>query len=200
MRSALVVASPGPLASTIVARLREHGCAVEHVAVLRPRAALDEAVAAARGRLDGLDLLVIATAPPAAGTIAATPDDAFCDAVEVGMSLPFRVARDRWADLRASGGSVVIVTADSAQRGDHGRAAVSVAAAGAVAVCELLAAEGAEVGVRANALCAAADDGAATAVAAAILWLGGAEATAVSGAVIRIDGAASSALRADTRG
>ncbi len=144
-------------------------------------------------------LLIVATTPPARGRVTETDDVTFVETFERVASRSFRVARDLWPSLRATGGSIVIVTSVSGLRGDHAVAARSVASAAAIAVMELLAAEGADVGVRANAICVADEPTALGAVAETIAWLARPGVAAISGAAIRVDGAAGAALRADTR-
>jgi hypothetical protein len=177
-----VVVGTGEQADAVSAALRADGCTV--------------------GPADGqpVDVLaLVATSGTTAGALTATPDAAFVEAFEQGASAPFRVARDLWPALRAAGGAIVVVTSVTALRGDHEVAARSIAAAAAVAVTELLAAEGADVGIRANAICVADDERSRAAVADTVVWLARPGAGAISGATIRIDGAATAALRADTR-
>ena len=114
---------------------------------------------------------------------------------------------------------MVLIASDSAIRGSHRIPAYSVVKAGVVAIAELLGAEGAPYGIRANAVCPgntlpgmAGDDASgwrptasgafATAhdVAASVAFLASAEAAHINGATLRIDGATGAALQAVTRG
>lgn len=189
------------------------------------RAASDRAVEEALALADGrLDLLVANAGVIYGGPIEATPDAAFRELVEVNLTALFRVARACFEPLRAGGGgSMIHIASDTGIRGIPAIAAYSVTKAGAVAVAELFAFEGAPHGIRSNAVCpgdvlpgvqatpAGHEDhaespegwtpppsgrfGTGEDVANLVAWLASDEASHVNGATLRIDGAAGSVFR-----
>ena len=179
------------------------------------RAACDASVAFALERLGRVDLLVANAGILVQGPLADTSDEQFERLVETNLTSTFRYARALFAPMRAQGsGAMVLVASDSAIRGSHRIPAYSTVKAGVVAIAELLGAEGAPHGIRANALCpgntlpgmagddaagwrptasgafAAADD-----VAGAVAFLASAEAAHINGATLRIDGATAPRFR-----
>jgi NAD(P)-dependent dehydrogenase (short-subunit alcohol dehydrogenase family) len=196
----------------------------------RDRAESDRAVEAAL-RLGGgrIDVLAANAGILMSGPIEETPEDAFRELVEVNTTALFRVSRACfWPMREAGGGSMIHVASDTGIRGIHTLAAYSVTKAGAVAVSELFAAEGAPFGIRSNAVCPGdvvpgvqatpagfehhAEDpskwvlppsgrfGAAEDVAALIAWLASDESAHMNGATLRLDGGAGAAMQAPTRG
>jgi NAD(P)-dependent dehydrogenase (short-subunit alcohol dehydrogenase family) len=130
--------------------------------------------------------------------------------------------------MRAQGGgSMIHIASDTGIRGIHDIAAYSVTKAGAVAVSELFAAEGAPYGVRANAVCPGdvmpgvqatpagheehAENpeswvlppsgrfGTGADVAGLVAWLASDESAHMTGATLRIDGGAGAAMRVATQ-
>lgn len=182
--------------------------------------AVEEALALADGRLDAL---VANAGIIYGGPIEATPDEAFRELVEVNLTALFRVGRACFEPLRAGGGSMIHIASDTGIRGIPAIAAYSVTKAGAVAVAELFAFEGAPHGIRSNAVCpgdvlpgvqatpAGHEDhaespegwtpppsgrfGTGEDVANLVAWLASDEASHVNGATLRIDGAAGSVFR-----
>ena len=154
-----------------------------------------------------------------AGPLAATSDEDFERLVEINLTSAFRYGRALFEPMRRQGGgAMVMIASDSAIRGSHRIPAYSVVKAGMVAVAELLGAEGAPHGIRANAVCPGAtlpgmagDDPSgwrptasgrfATGedVASAVAFLASSEAAHINGATLRIDGATGAALQAATR-
>jgi NAD(P)-dependent dehydrogenase (short-subunit alcohol dehydrogenase family) len=239
-RTALVTGGTGGIGSAIVRRLRAHGDEVvfcgrdeERAALLEretgavfcradasDRAACDASVAFALERLGSVEVFVGNAGVLVAGPLEETTDEQFEQLVEVNLSSMFRYARALFEPMRRQGGgALVLIASDSAIRGSHRIPAYSVVKAGVVALAELLAAEGAPHGIRANAVCPgntlpgmAGDDPAgwrptaggeyATAgdVASAVAFLASPEAAHVNGATLRIDGATGAALQAVTRG
>jgi NAD(P)-dependent dehydrogenase (short-subunit alcohol dehydrogenase family) len=238
-RSALVTGGTGGIGSAIVRRLRADGYEVvfcgrdetraaalerETGAVFRradaiDRAACDASVAFALERLGQVDLLVANAGILVEGPLAGTSDDEFERLLETNLTSAFRYGRALFAPMRRQGGGVmVLIASDSAIRGSHRIPAYSVVKAGVVALAELLGAEGAPYGIRANAVCpgstlpgmagdepsgwrptasgafATADD-----VAAAVAFLASPQAAHINGATLRIDGATGAALQAVTR-
>jgi meso-butanediol dehydrogenase / (S,S)-butanediol dehydrogenase / diacetyl reductase len=184
--------------------------------------AVEEALGLGGGRLD---LLVANAGIIYGGPIEATPDRAFLDLVEVNLTSLFRVSRACFEPLRAGGGgSMVHIASDTGIRGIPAIAAYSVTKAGAVAVSELFAFEGAPHGVRSNAVCPgdvvpgvqatprghedhaespegwtlppSGRFGTGEDVANLVAWLASDEAEHVNGATLRIDGAAGAVFRA----
>jgi NAD(P)-dependent dehydrogenase (short-subunit alcohol dehydrogenase family) len=140
------------------------------------------------------------------GSIEATAEADFRQLVEANLTAPFRTARASWDAIRAAGGgSIIHIASDAGIRASHESAAYSVASAGLIAVAELLAAEGAPHGIRANAVCPSGRTGAsggsvsAYDVAAAVAWLASSQAARVSGATLRVDGGAGAAMVVHTR-
>jgi NAD(P)-dependent dehydrogenase (short-subunit alcohol dehydrogenase family) len=190
------------------------------------RAASDRTVADALALAGGrLDLLVANAGIIYGGPIEATPDRAFLQLVEVNLTALFRVSRACFEPLKAEGGgSMVHIASDTGIRGIPAIAAYSVTKAGAVAVSELFAYEGAPRGVRSNAVCpgdvlpgvqatpAGHEDhaespegwtpppsgrfGTGEDVANLVAWLASDEAEHVNGATLRVDGAAGAVFRA----
>jgi NAD(P)-dependent dehydrogenase (short-subunit alcohol dehydrogenase family) len=238
-RSALVTGGTGGIGSAVVRRLRADGydvvfCgrderrghelerttgAVFRRADATDRADSDASVAFALERLGQVDLFVAAAGILARGPLAETSDEEIERLVETNLTSVFRYGRALFAPMRRQGsGVLVLVASDSAIRGSHRIPAYSVTKAGVVAIAELLGAEGAPYGIRANAVCPgntlpgmAGDDPAgwrptasgayATAadVAAAVAFLASAEAAHVNGATLRIDAGTGAALQAVTR-
>jgi NAD(P)-dependent dehydrogenase (short-subunit alcohol dehydrogenase family) len=195
----------------------------------RDRAASDRAVedALATGGAR-LDALVANAGMLMGGPIEETPEAAFRELLEVNLTATFRVSRACFGLMRdRGGGSMIHICSDSGIRGIHEMPAYSVTKAGAVAVSELFAAEGAPHGIRANAVCpgdvvpgvqatpAGFEHHAGSAegwtlppsgrfgtgedVAALVAWLASDESSHVTGATLRIDGGAGAAFRAVTR-
>ena len=162
------------------------------------------------------------------GPIEETPEAAFRELLEVNLTALFRVSRACFGSMREQGGgSMVHICSDSGIRGIHEIPAYSVTKAGAVAVSELFAAEGAPHGIRANAVCPgdvvpgvqatpvgfehhaespegwtlppSGRFGTGEDVAALVAWLASDESSHVTGATLRIDGGAGAAFRAMTR-
>jgi NAD(P)-dependent dehydrogenase (short-subunit alcohol dehydrogenase family) len=188
-------------------------------------AAVDETVRLGGGRLD---VLVANAGILMSGSIEETPEAAFRELVEVNLTSLFRTSRACFGPMRAQGGgSMVHIASDTGVRGIHGLAAYSVTKAGAVCVSELLAAEGAPYGIRANTVCPgdvvpgvqatptgfehhaenpegwvlppAGRFGTGEDVAGLVAWLASDESSHMNGATLRIDGAAGAAMRVMTR-
>jgi len=238
-RTALVTGGTGGIGAAVVRRLRADGYDVVFTgrdeargnalerdsgavfcrADAADRAACDASVAFALERLGGVGLLVANAGILVQGPLAATTDDEFDRLVEINLTAAFRYGRALFGPMRAQGGGVMaLIASDSAIRGSHRIPAYSVVKAGLVAVAELLGAEGAPHGIRANALCPgntlpgmAGDDASgwrptargpfATGddVAAAVAFLASDEAAHINGATLRIDGGTGAALQAATR-
>jgi NAD(P)-dependent dehydrogenase (short-subunit alcohol dehydrogenase family) len=194
----------------------------------RDRAGSDRSVAEAL-RIGGrLDLLVANAGIIFGDTIEATPEPAFRELVEVNLTAVFRYARACFQPMRdQGGGSLVVLASDTAIRGAHELPAYSVTKAGALAVAELFAAEGAPYGIRSNAVCPGdvvpgvqatpaghsrhAEDastwtlppsgrfGTGEDVAALVAWLASDESSHMTGAALRIDGGMGASMRALTR-
>jgi NAD(P)-dependent dehydrogenase (short-subunit alcohol dehydrogenase family) len=167
--------------------------------------ALDQALAVTEGRLD---VLVTNSQAVVEGSIEATPEADFRRIVEVNLTAAFRAARACFGAMRsAGGGSMIHVGSAAGIRAVHEAAAYSVTSAGLIAVAELLAAEGARHGIRANAVCPGEAPGlegleglaSPVDVASVVAWLASDESAATSGATLRVDGAAAAAMIVDTR-
>jgi NAD(P)-dependent dehydrogenase (short-subunit alcohol dehydrogenase family) len=237
--AALVTGGTGGIGSAVVRRLCADGYEVvfcgrderrgaelegETGAVFRQadatdRAACDASVAFALARLGKIDVLVANAGILVQGPLGDTSDEQFERLVETNLTSTFRYGRALFEPMRRQGGgAMVLIASDSAIRGSHRIPAYSVVKAGVVAIAELLGAEGAPHGIRANAVCPgntlpgmAGDDAAAwrpTArgafatgddVAAAVAFLGSDEGAHINGATLRIDGATGAALQAATR-
>jgi meso-butanediol dehydrogenase / (S,S)-butanediol dehydrogenase / diacetyl reductase len=175
-RAALVTGGTGGIGSVIVRRLRADGYAVvfcgrdeaggqalERVtgavfqrADATDRSACDASVAFALERLGTIDLLVAGAGVLVAGPLATTSDEQFDLLVEINLTSAFRYGRALFAPMRAQGGGAMVrIASDSAIRGSHRIPAYSVVKAAVVAIAELLGAEGAPHGIRANAICRA---------------------------------------------
>ena len=194
---------------------------------LSDRIASDRTLDEAISRLGGLDALVLNAGMLFQGSIEATPEAAFRELVEVNVTAVFRIARRAWPALVASGASVVVIGSDTTIRGVHSIAAYSVTKAAVGAVADLLAGEGAPVGVRVNCVCPGdvepgvqatpagheshAEDpagwvlppggrfGTGEDVARLVAWLLGSESGHVNGATVRIDGGMGAVFSAETR-
>lgn len=166
----------------------------------RDRTSCDQAVKHALELGGGrLDVLVTAAAMALDGSLEATPEADFRQLLEANLTAPSRIARACLPAMRAQGGgSIVHIASDSGIRAAHERAAMSVAAAGVIAAAELLSAEGAADGVRANAVCPSDDVGGAD-VASMVAWLASDDSVHVTGATLRIDAGAGAAMPVDTR-
>jgi NAD(P)-dependent dehydrogenase (short-subunit alcohol dehydrogenase family) len=188
-------------------------------------AAVEEALSIGGGRLD---VLVANAGMLMGGPIEETPEDAFRELVEVNLTALFRDSRACFAAMKSGGGgSLVHICSDAGIRGIHEIPAYSVTKAGAIAVSELFAAEGAPHGIRSNAVCPgdvvpgvqATPDGfehhaespegwtlppigrfgTGEDVAGLVAWLASDEAKHMTGATLRIDGGNGAAFRAMTR-
>jgi NAD(P)-dependent dehydrogenase (short-subunit alcohol dehydrogenase family) len=195
----------------------------------RDRAQSDRAVEEAR-RIGGgrLDVLVANAGILMGGPIEETPEAAFRELVEVNLTALFRDSRACFGLMKQQGGgSMIHICSDTGIRGIHEIAAYSVTKAGAVAVSELFAAEGAPHGIRSNAVCPGdivpgvqatpvgfeqhAENpenwtlppsgrfGTGEDVANLVAWLASDESRHVTGATLRIDGGTGAAFRAVTR-
>ena len=172
-----------------------------------------------------LDALVANAGIIYRGPLESMPEAAFRELVEVNLTACFRYARACFSVMREQGtGSIVVIASDAGLRGEHEIPAYSVTKTGAVAVAELVAAEGAPLGIRANAVCPGdvapgvsstptghedhADSsstmnlppsgrfGTGDDVAAMVAWLVSDESEHVTGAALRIDGGAGAAAGA----
>jgi meso-butanediol dehydrogenase / (S,S)-butanediol dehydrogenase / diacetyl reductase len=188
-------------------------------------AAVEEALRIGQGRLD---VLVANAGILMGGPIEETPEDAFKELLEVNLTALFRDSRACFAAMKSGGGgSLVHICSDAGIRGIHEIAAYSVTKAGAIAVSELFAAEGAPHGIRSNAVCpgdvvpgvqatpvgfehhAESPDGwtlppigrfgTGEDVAGLVAWLASDESKHMTGATLRIDGGNGAAFRAMTR-
>jgi NAD(P)-dependent dehydrogenase (short-subunit alcohol dehydrogenase family) len=187
--------------------------------------AVEETLRIGGGRLD---VLVANAGILMSGSLEETPEPAFRELVEVNLTSLFRTSRACFQPMRdQGGGSMIHLASDTGVRGIHGIAAYSVTKAGVVCVAELLAAEGAPHGIRANAVCPGdvvpgiqatpvgfehhAEDpsgwvlppsgrfGTGEDVAGLVAWLASDESKHMNGATLRIDGAAGAAMRVLTR-
>ena len=188
----------------------------EHDAVA---ASVDQAV----DGLGGLDVLVNNAGILFQGGIEATPPHAWRELIDVNLTAAFLYAKACFGPLRDGGGGTMIhIVSDTGIRGIPSIAAYSVTKAGMRMMSDMLALEGAPVGVRSNAVCpgdvlpgvqatpTGFDDHAEDAsiwtlppcgrfgegadVAALVAFLASAEARHISGATIRIDGAGGAGL------
>jgi NAD(P)-dependent dehydrogenase (short-subunit alcohol dehydrogenase family) len=237
--AALVTGGTGGIGSAIVRRLRADGYEVVFCgrderrgtelaratgAVFRradatDREACDASITFALEHLGKVDLLVANAGILVRGPLADTSDDDFDRLVETNLTATFRYGRALFSAMREQGGgAMVLIASDSAIRGSHRIPAYSAVKAGVVAIAELLGAEGAPHGIRANALCPGntlpgmqGDDAAgwrATAsgafatgddVAATVAFLASGAAAHINGATLRMDGGTGAALQAVTR-
>lgn len=145
---------------------------------------------------DGVDVLLTCPEMRFDSSIEQTPEADFRELLAVNLSAVFRVGRECFGAMRQrGGGSMIHIASDAGIRAAHETAAFSVMSAGVIALAELFAAEGAQYGIRSNAVCPRAG----TDVAAIAAWLASGESAAVSGATLRVDGAAGAAMVVDTR-
>ena len=248
-RSAYVTGGTSGIGRACVARLRAEGMSVtftgrsaergEAVAAEtgagflqvdhRDRAASDAALAGVLAAGGGrVDVLVANAGILMNGPLEETPEAALRELLEVNTTALFRDSRACFAAMRATGGgSLIHICSDAGIRGIHELAAYSVSKAGAIAVSELFAAEGAPHGVRANAVCPGdvvpgvqatpvgfethAEDpsewqpspsgrfGTGEDVASLVAWLASDQSTHMNGATLRLDGGTGAAFRAVTR-
>jgi len=178
------------------------------------RAAADAAVARVAETLGGLDAVVANAGILSRAQLTEIAPDEFRRLLETNLTSQFRTARAAWPHLvAAGGGSIAVIGSDTSFRGSHRCPAYSVMKAGSVMLAEMLAANGAPHGIRANAICPgntlpgmAGDDPSrwpptpggtqvtAEEVAACVAYLASDEGAHVSGASIRIDAAVGAAL------
>lgn len=247
-RVGLVTGGTSGIGKACVARLRaegmevvftgrnpERGLAVANetgarflAADARDRAACDRSVEETISIAGRIDVLVANAGIIYGGPIETMPEAAFRELLEVNLTAAFRYSRACFEAMRIQGaGTMVHIASDTGIRGAHEIPAYSVTKAGAVALAELLAAEGAPYGIRANAVCPGdvvpgvqatpagheehAEDpagwtlppsgrfGTGEDVAALVAWLVSDESSHVTGATVRIDGGMGAAMRAFTR-
>jgi NAD(P)-dependent dehydrogenase (short-subunit alcohol dehydrogenase family) len=178
------------------------------------RAAADAAVGRVAETLGGLDTVVANAGILSRAQLTEIAPDEFRRLLETNLTSQFRTARAAWPHLvAAGGGSIAVIGSDTSFRGSHRCPAYSVMKAGSVMLAEMLAANGAPHGIRANAICPgntlpgmAGDDPSrwpptpggtqvtAEEVAACVAYLASDEGAHVSGASIRIDAAVGAAL------
>jgi NAD(P)-dependent dehydrogenase (short-subunit alcohol dehydrogenase family) len=178
------------------------------------RAASDAAVARAAETLGGLDAVVANAGILSRAQLTEIAPHEFRRLLETNLTSQFRTARAAWPHLvAAGGGSIAVIGSDTSFRGSHRCPAYSVMKAGSVMLAEMLAANGAPHGIRANAICPgntlpgmSGDDPSrwpptpggtqvtAEDVAACVAYLASEDGAHVSGASIRIDAAVGSAL------
>lgn len=110
---------------------------------------VDEAGAA----LDGLDVFVANAGLGFAGALATTRDEDWQRVLDVSLGGAFRCVRAALRALgSAGGGAIVTVSSVTARRAERGQTAYAAAKAGVLALTRCAAVEGAEVGVRVNAV------------------------------------------------
>jgi NAD(P)-dependent dehydrogenase (short-subunit alcohol dehydrogenase family) len=178
------------------------------------RPAADAAVERAATTLGGLDVVVANAGILSRALLSEIGEDAFRRLLETNLTAQFRTSRAAWPHLvAAGGGSIAVIGSDTSLRGSHRCPAYSVLKAGSVMLAEMLAADGAPHGIRANAICPgntlpgmAGDDPSrwpptpggtqvhADDVAACVAWLASDEGRHVNGATIRIDAGVGAAL------
>lgn len=173
--------------------------------------------------LGGIDVLVNNAGMLFQGSIEATPPHAWRELLAVNLTAAFLYARACFGPMRDGGGGTMIhIASDTAIRGIPSIAAYSVTKAGVRMLSDMLALEGAPVGVRSNAVCPGdvlpgvqatpagfeghAEDpsiwtlppcgrfGEGSDVASLVAHLAADEARHISGATIRIDGAGGAGL------
>jgi NAD(P)-dependent dehydrogenase (short-subunit alcohol dehydrogenase family) len=196
----------------------------------RDREASDRAVEQVLELADGrLDVLVANAGILFQGPIEATPEPVFRELLEVNLTALFRISRRCFEQMRGNGGgSMIHIASDAGIRAVHEIAAYSVTKAGVIAVSELFGAEGAQYGIRSNAVCPGdivpgvqatpaghedhAEDpagwvlppsgrfGTGEDVAGLVAWLASDESAHMTGATLRIDGGTGAAMRVLTRG
>lgn len=172
------------------------------------RSAADAALAGAVAALGGLDAVVANAGILSRTPLATISGEEMSLLLETNLTSQFRTARAAWPHLMAAGGgSIVLIGSDTSIRGSHRVPAYSVVKAGTVMLSDMLAADGAAVRIRANAVCPgntlpgmAGDDPStwpttadglqvtAEEIAACVAWLTSPESVHVTGATIRIDG------------
>jgi NAD(P)-dependent dehydrogenase (short-subunit alcohol dehydrogenase family) len=104
--------------------------------------------------LDGLDVLVNNAGILFQGSIEATPPDAWRELIDVNLTAAFLYARSCFGPMRDGGGGAMIhIVSDTGIRGIPSIAAYSVTKAGMRMLSDMLALEGAPVGIRSNAVC-----------------------------------------------
>jgi NAD(P)-dependent dehydrogenase (short-subunit alcohol dehydrogenase family) len=185
--------------------------------------AVAASVARAVEELGGIDLLVNNAGILFQGGIEATPPRAWRELIDVNLTAPFLYARSCFGPMRDGGGGAMIhIVSDTGIRGIPSIAAYSVTKAGMRMLSDMLALEGAPVGIRSNAVCPGdvvpgvqatpagfehhAEDASiwtlppcgrfaeGSDVASLVAYLGTDEAKHISGATIRIDGAGGAGL------
>jgi len=118
------------------------------------RAAADAAVARAAETVGGLDAVVANAGILSRAQLTEIAPDEFRRLLETNLTSQFRTARAAWPHLvAAGGGSIAVIGSDTSFRGSHRCPAYSVMKAGSVMLAEMLAANGAPHGIRANAIC-----------------------------------------------
>jgi NAD(P)-dependent dehydrogenase (short-subunit alcohol dehydrogenase family) len=190
------------------AEVASHTGATFLQADITDRAAADQALARAVETLGGLDAVVANAGILSRTPLASISGDEMWTLLETNLTAQFRTSRAAWPHLvAAGGGSIALIGSDTSIRGSHRVPAYSVVKAGTVMLSDMLAADGAAVHIRANAVCPgntlpgmAGDDPAtwpvtadglqvtAEEIASCVGWLLSAEAVHVTGATIRIDG------------
>ena len=217
-------------AVVLTGRSEERGAHVAEAAganFVRADARDPDAVVASVGRavkqLGGLDILVNNAGILFQGGIEDTPPDAWRELIDVNLTAAFLYARCCFGPMRDGGGGAMIhIVSDTGIRGIPTIAAYSVTKAGMRMLSDVLALEGAPLGIRSNAVCPGdvlpgvqatpagfehhAEDASiwtpppcgrfaeGSDVASLVAYLSSEEARHISGATIRIDGAGGAGL------
>ena len=115
--------------------------------------AVTAAVGAAAELMGGIDVVVNNAGIPMVGTVRDLTDEAWDRVLDVDLKSVFLVSRAAWPHLETAGGGAIVNTASIAGMvGTPGQAAYATAKAGVVMLTKCMALDGAEAGIRVNAV------------------------------------------------
>lgn len=123
-------------------------CTLDVTDAAEVRAAVDRAAAA----LGGLDVVVNNAGIPMVGSVRDLPEADWDRVLAVDLKSVYLVSQAAWPHLESGGGAILSTASIAGMVGTSGQAAYAAAKAGVVMLTKCMALDGAEAGIRANAV------------------------------------------------